>query len=174
MPRKWGIWTEEHYRLLKEAYLSNPIVFSPILLDVHTESACKIRAKRFRIRRYRFHTIFCNQFLNNIDLSYIAAFLDGEGSIYLNEKLNKYFVSFSNSDYGVIEWMHNILECGRIETRKETIHYTKKHYIYRIARLADTIYLLSKLIPFLHIKMEKATVAIQFNLEVLNREKWLR
>ena len=162
-------WTKQEYDLLRTAYSNYPIVFSPVLLSRHTESACRLKSKALGIRQLRFHTIFCNQEISDIDLSYIAAFLDGEGSIYLNEQHKKYFVSFSNSDYGVIQWMHNMLKCGQIETRKATPHYTMPHYMLRVARLSDTIYMLKKLIPFMHIKASLATIAVNRNMEVLNK-----
>jgi len=164
-------WTQREDDLIKEAYSQYPIIFSPELLNSPGEIACRVRAKMLRVRQYRFHAIICKQDIANTDLSYIAAFLDGEGSIYLNEKGNKYFLSFSNSDLEVLEWMHTLLHCGKIETRKPNVRYTKKHYIFRIARIADVIYLLKELLPYLHIKNNRASEAIDFNSKVLNKRK---
>ena len=164
-------WTQEEDNILKRSYSETPVIIPAQLLNQIPEKICRNRAKTLRIRQYHFHTIFCNQNISDIDMSYIAAFLDGEGSIYLNTKRDIYYISFSNSDYGVIKWLHNIFECGRLEIRKESVHYTKRHYIFRIARMADTIYFLEKVIPFLHIKADHATAAMQFNSAVLNRRK---
>jgi len=74
--------------------------------------------------------------LGSIETAYIAALIDGEGSVSLNRnQKNEYRrleVEISNTDFELLKWVKNSVGVGQI-TRKR--RYSKKHamsYTYRI------------------------------------------
>lgn len=101
--------------------------------------------------------------LSDVDAAYIAGFLDGEGSIFIYEKMNRprLRVAFANNDLGVLEWISKMTGVGSISTK---IKYSKVHATSYILQLnADAaLSLLQQVRKYLRIKGEQADLGIDF------------
>ncbi|MHB1059858.1 MAG: LAGLIDADG family homing endonuclease [Rhodanobacter sp.] len=107
--------------------------------------------------------------VTEIDLAYLAGFVDGEGCFYIGHHFHKgayqnkhYFVSMlklSNNCVQVLDWIHTIFG-GRIDTqlkkkKDKTRNFITYNVIFTGNQLTD---LTDMLIPYLIVKKEQAYV----------------
>jgi len=162
MPRK--LWTTEDLNMLYTAYeksmgIRNKLLpLSPQLLAKFSRRACIKKAYNLKIFKEHFSkTIVKN--ISDINLAYLAGFIDGEGSItYTN--FNLIVLKISNSNLQLLEWFKEIIGTGHIRQKKPLLCYTKKHYDLNISRSIDLYFLFIKLLPYVKIKHQKVKDAI--------------
>lgn len=107
--------------------------------------------------------------LSDVDLAYIAGFLDGEGSITIHENckpsprgLNPNHtmqVSIGNTDPRVIEWIHSKFG-GSLCRRKQRPGH--KPVLQWIIRAAMALPFLELIRPFVRMKCDQIDLAIEF------------
>ena len=116
--------------------------------------------------RYR-SGIKCKK-LNEKDASYIAGFIDGEGSIFIyrrspKEKSYGIRVTVAQSIKGIsiLEWLKEITGVGSIITREpEKKHHSKGAQWACNSEAAET--LLEQVLPYLKLKVEQANMVLEF------------
>lgn len=116
--------------------------------------------------RYR-SGIKCKK-LNEKDASYIAGFIDGEGSIIIyrrspKEKSYGIRVTVAQSIKGlsILEWLKEITGVGAIITREpEKKHHSKGAQWACNSEAAET--LLEQVLPYLKLKVEQANLVLEF------------
>ena len=103
------------------------------------------------------------------DLSYLAGFFDGEGSIYIitNYKRNQHslVVSITNTDMKILNWIKDFFG-GNIA---KTLFIKEKNNkpCGRIRFYSqNALFFLKQIEPFLKIKKEKARLAIRFQSQL--------
>jgi hypothetical protein len=94
--------------------------------------------------------------LSDTDAAYIAGLIDGEGCITYREKYPK--VSIYNTSKELIEWIQKTLGLGTIhlDVRRKGKERWKPCYTYGTSNFHDIYALLSRVLPYLKIKREKA------------------
>lgn len=106
---------------------------------------------------------------DEIIISYIAGFMDGEGSIGIYRKKNnsdsKYYyrlgITIGNSDYEVLKWICDNLGIGKIYLKKKYEERFKNQYHWQVAG-KEAEQFLQLIYPFLHIKKEECEIALEF------------
>lgn len=104
------------------------------------------------------------------DWAYLAAFLDGEGSIYVNVGAKNREgiapptqprISFTSTHPRVLLDLRDIFGVGRVicRTKENPLHAPTMYW--RVARRGDIEFLLRGMYPYLRIKKEQARVAYQ-------------
>ena len=93
--------------------------------------------------------------LSDFDLGYIAAFLDGEGSITFSKK-GQYRVRFGNSNQETIFWLREILGIGKIRIFKARKKQHLDAFTFDIERQGDVWGFLELISSCLKIKQIKA------------------
>lgn len=92
--------------------------------------------------------------LSEIDKSYIAGIIDGEGSILLKPNSNGYrspTVSITSSDPELIRWIHSSIGCGTIALKPARKITHRDNYHIAIAS-NNAISLLNEILPYLKIE----------------------
>lgn len=153
-------WTEEQEEYVRHNYdgegsrLNNVLPFTP--------SAIRNKAKRLGVQNNgHFHNIIKTELpkLSDFDLGYIAAFLDGEGSVTHSSSAStriQFRVKIANSDQDVIVWLREILGIGRLRISKARKHQHLDSFIFIIERQGDVWGFLDMIIPYLKIKKQKS------------------
>ncbi|HEY5631631.1 MAG TPA: LAGLIDADG family homing endonuclease [Nitrososphaeraceae archaeon] len=118
-----------------------------------------------------------NSHLTEEDKSYIAGFIDGEGSIFISctKRKSKWLdyspmLCITNSNKEVLEWIKKMLDRGVItksSTRKNIKWKTCYSYIKNGVGLLP---ILNLIIPYLKVKKKQAELLRQFILLRLERE----
>ena len=103
---------------------------------------------------------------NELELAYIAGFIDGEGTIsvffHKKKKLWRPIFEICNTDLTTLEWIRDTLGCGSIYScKKEHKENWKKRYTLQFFK-ADTLRVLPILIPFLKLKVRQANILIEY------------
>ncbi|MEW6557205.1 MAG: LAGLIDADG family homing endonuclease [Elusimicrobiota bacterium] len=107
---------------------------------------------------------YVNRKLNNFELGWLSAAIDGEGSIGVNEKYNVIWVSISNTNKDFINYAKKLLH-GNILIRPKT-EKRKTLYKTEIGSKEKISCVLRQVIPFLLIKKDIAKTV----LEIANRK----
>ena len=154
-------WTKEQEEYVRQNYngegskLSNVLPFSA--------NGIRNKADRLGIRNNKhFHHVTKTEIpkLSEYELGYIAAFLDGEGSIYESMK-GQYKAQFANSDEMVIRWIHDILGIGKIRKYQPRGNQNLVSHVLCIERQGDVWGFLNMIIPYLKIKQFKANQVLK-------------
>lgn len=154
-------WTEEEIEILKKVYPTRYTEEIMKALPNHTWSSIETQAMDLKIHRKldrRFGSIKPVK-LSEGDLGYIAAMIDGEGSICIT-KCKKGLVStlsISNNDRDMLSWIQSVLGRGHIYK-----HTKRGNLCFQIARNSDQIALLEVLMPYLKVKRRQAELALKF------------
>jgi len=104
--------------------------------------------------------------ISSIQKSYVAGFLDGDGSIYARAKPNLtykygfqialYIVLFqSNKDHANFEKICDLIGCGKLRERKDGI------LEYTINKIDDIKEFLKNISPYLILKKEQAELMLE-------------
>jgi predicted DNA-binding protein YlxM (UPF0122 family) len=98
--------------------------------------------------------------------SYIAAFLDGEGSIMIDRRIPRIRISITNTNKDVMEEICKFVGFGKVyciqaKNRKKQ-RQRKDQYWFSVNSHEDAIYFLKKVMRFLIVKREKAKEALEF------------
>ncbi len=166
---EWSAEQEEYVRLNydgKGSELAKVLPFSG--------AAIRNKAKRLGVVNHsHFHHFFATELpkIKVADLAYIAGFLDGEGSIFQNNKkcVHQWKVNFCNTDKDVIYWIYKTIgEIGKIRSYQPRGHQNKVAYLLDIIRQGDIYSLLLKLRRYLHTKKKKADATIK---DIRNHKK---
>ena len=111
-----------------------------------------------------------NQPLAAVEAAYIAAFVDGEGTITIarcRRVRNGYLwmyrveVSFVNTHLGVLSWIKELVGGGTLTTRKPPKAWHKTCYCLRLAT-NNAITLIKQIKPYLRIKAQQAEIALEY------------
>lgn len=104
--------------------------------------------------------------------SYIAGFLDGEGSIRVEHKIPRVRIELFNTNREVIEEIHRFLGFGNVyhipAKKRSKQKQRKDQYWLSITHHEDVLFFLKKVTKFLIVKKKKAEEA----LKLLKRHKW--
>jgi hypothetical protein len=126
-------------------------------------------ASKVQLMGLKFMNYPCHLSLKEIDAVYLAAIIDGEGSIGINEatsgKGKKYFqpkVSINNSDIRLIEWVGKILFDFQLYYEKENPPNRKIVYHALVIGIAPVYAVLSAVYPFLLLKKERAELVLEY------------
>lgn len=110
--------------------------------------------------------------IRKISWSYIAGFMDGEGSISRLDDTN-YRISIPQTHEGVLKAVQIFAGVGgicKVGKRKE---HWKESWTYFVARQGDVLFFLKKISPYLLVKKELAekTIPIVQKIVLRNRKK---
>ena len=116
---------------------------------------------------------------NFIDLSYMAGWMDGEGSVSITKVRDirkkgeswQYIliVNTANLHKGVLQWIINTFSPGRKLSKS---FYRKNHFAYQWqVRDRNALELLKILLPYLKVKKEIAKVGIEFQERKMREQK---
>jgi len=97
---------------------------------------------------------------------YVAGFFDGEGSVSYEPDL--YTFSFANTDRDILEEIRQFLGCGTLSTHVHQSVRRKTMYQLRIRRHEDQVRFIEGVMPYMIIKTDKASSA----LEWIKAKKW--
>jgi len=109
--------------------------------------------------------------LSDVQVGYLAAFLDGEGGIQVTRTTRKdreYTIAlhpcvyFTNTNQEVIHTIRNWLSTGCIVTAKQKLEHHKPSFILHVTGTKNIIELLARLKPFMIIKRNQADTLISF------------
>ncbi len=154
------VWDKEQEEYVRQNYdgegskLSNVLPFS--------SSAIRNKAKRLGvINNQHFHNVIKTGFpkLTEFELGYVAAFLDGEGSITHSATATtktSHRIQIANSNQEVIFWLRDLLRVGKVRIREPRKHQHLCSYIFYIERQGDVWGFLEMIAPYLKIKQFKA------------------
>ncbi len=160
--RKPRVWTEEEYAKLRQLY---PMSDRQTVVDnipSHkltriVEKAAELGIRRSAYYRYARGGKRARQFkiLNQLNTGYLAALIDGEGSISLNKHKNPLpEVSVVNTCQIVIEWCREITGIGKVYPRKNK--KGRPIFTWHISTFEEVIVLLTVLKPHVIIKHQLA------------------
>jgi len=111
----------------------------------------------------------------NINWSYIAGFVDGEGSIVKYGETD-YRVSISQTHEGVFKKIKDFTGVGNICKVGKRKEHWKDSWVYYVARQNDALFFLKNIYPYLIVKKEIAqrTIPIIARIVLKNHKKKLR
>lgn len=118
--------------------------------------------------------------LTEVQKSYIAGILDGEGTIIIVRATNHYNtksrriyhqlrVSVSNTDYKMVKWVKDTIGYGYIQVRKPQSNKHKTTYLY-FAMALKAKELLENIYPYLIIKQPQAKIALEFAKTIRDKD----
>lgn len=116
--------------------------------------------------------------LTDYEKGYIAAFLDGEGTISVTKHNTVGFqlrIAFYNTHKETINWIAESLgEIGIMRTQDTRCEpgRNKDNYAVFISKYVSVYKFLVQIMPYLKIKKEQAKLGIKFMETVLNRNSW--
>lgn len=113
-----------------------------------------------------------------LDLSYIAGFFDGEGSVTIQKVIDKrrqtphYSLNImaQNTNEEVIRDIHAFFKVGCVQVYESKKGY-KTQWRWRVAS-QEARKVLEMLIPYLHVKREQAELAIYFQTHLMGKIGW--
>ncbi len=109
-------------------------------------------------------TLQHQQTITEVDKAYIAGLLDGEGNIHISHcgsnKRGSMYAVVSNTNREVLEWCKERYT-GSIRTQKKKENTQKTLFQWQTTS-RKALHLLQDILPYLHIKREQATTAIEF------------
>jgi hypothetical protein len=156
-------WSQNEVEALKKFYPTNYTDEIAQALPSRTWSAIETRAMELGIHRKldrRFEDVKTIR-LREVDLGYIAAMIDGEGSITLSRlKRGGYVsgISIANNCKSMLEWIKSCIKRGKIYPKS----HNSKCYALNIRRNSDQIALLQAVMPYLKVKHKQAELALKF------------
>lgn len=100
--------------------------------------------------------------MNEIDLSYIAGFFDGEGSAFISQpkasnngkRYARVTAKISQNDKAILDWIASLYGFGKIYIKNDG-RVNTNHYIVFAHRQAR--YFLSSIEPYLRVKRENVS-----------------
>ncbi len=153
-------WNEEQEIFVCENYNGNGSKLAEVL--PFSASAIRNKAKRLGVQNNKhFHHVTKTELpkLSEFDLGYVAAFLDGEGSITHSETATtnrSHRINIANSNQEVIFWLRDLLRIGKIRIQKPRKRQHLYSYVLNIERQGDVWGFLEMISPYLKIKQFKA------------------
>lgn len=115
-------------------------------------------------------------FLSDVDLAYIAGFIDGEGCICVHRRgkvgekeksIYAFIVTIANTDKSVIQYLHSVLGGCIANNNKRNGH--KTCYVLHL-NPRKAYKLLKKLLPYLRVKKKQAELAIKLGDIITNKK----
>lgn len=104
--------------------------------------------------------------MTNVEISYIAGIIDGEGSIMLikfhNNQLPAPCISISSTTLELLIWIKEKTSMGKIVNKRLYKDYYKKSYSYLVTH-DNAINLLKLIIPYLVINSKKQRAELILN-----------
>lgn len=158
-------WNSELEDFVKENYNINGSSLENVI--PFTGSAIRNKAKRLGIRnKGHFHNVVKTKMpaLSQVDMGYIAGFMDGEGSITYSMSAftrTQHRIQIGNSNPEVISWIHGILGIGVIRVNKARKNQHLDSYVLNLERQGDVWGFLVMIYPYLRIKQLKAISVIE-------------
>lgn len=109
--------------------------------------------------------------MNTFDLGYLCGIIDGEGHIGASKSGHSYTIRFNiyNTDEQLILWCKNKLNVGHVHLKHSNNQKHKNSWRLNITKQSDLAKVLSMIIPYLKVKKEQATLALEFVLSRLNK-----
>lgn len=153
-------WDEEQEEIVRQNYDGNGSKLAKVL--PFSASAIRNKAKRLgKFNSYHFHNVVKTELpkLSDFDIGYVAAFLDGEGSITHSSSAStkpQYRVKFANSNSEVILWIQQILTIGKVRVHQPRKSQHLASFDLTIERQGDVWAFLEFIIPYLKVKQNKA------------------
>lgn len=100
-----------------------------------------------------------------ITLSYIAGYIDGEGSIdigkYKDRENPRFRIRVSNTHLETLELLKEFFGLGGIYKMRLSPNGKKKYYQWSVSARLDVVFILKKIIPYLIEKKERAKKVLQ-------------
>ena len=164
--KKVNKWSKEEIEELKLVYKKYPLKFSQELLVRHKTGGCNSKAYTLGLTKGIRNSGVSLKHLSETDRAYIAAFMDGEGSICLDivkRKVNPR-LSFANTHLGVIQWLQKKCTVGNINIVVREKINPKWHTLYQfqISGVNNVYDVLKAMMPYLIIKKDRAKAAMDF------------
>jgi hypothetical protein len=156
-------WSEEEIAILKKLYLCAPRTAIEKALPGRTWGSIRSKALELGLKRIcisektRLGLMNLRQAnISDVDAAYIAGLVDGEGSISYTRKHPK--VMIYNTSKELMEWVRKTLGFGTVclNVRKKRYDEWKLCYMYEATNFHDVYALLSRVLPYLKLKKEKA------------------
>ncbi len=150
------VWNKEQEEYVRQNYDGKGSQLKKVL--PFTASAIRNKAKRLGIvNNGHFHHVSKTMLpeISEMNLNYIAGFIDGEGSIY-QSTVYQYKVQVANSDEMVIRWTHSIIGIGKVRVYQPRGKQHLQSFVLCIERQGDVWAFLEMIIPYLRIKKQKA------------------
>jgi ssDNA-binding Zn-finger/Zn-ribbon topoisomerase 1 len=105
-----------------------------------------------------------DEIFDEINKAWLAAFVDGEGSISkLKKNKNSWRLSIANTSRKLLQKAKKITRCGNIEKHKGSVSH------WEVNRKADIHYVLSNILPYLILKRSKAIKC----LKAIEKDKYI-
>ncbi len=106
----------------------------------------------------------------NINWSYIAGFVDGEGSIVKNGK-NDYRIAIPQTHEGVLRAIQDFTGMGNIcQVAKRKAHW-KESWVYCVARQEGVLFFLKRIYPYLIVKKDIARKIIPMVAKIVFNQR---
>ncbi len=107
--------------------------------------------------------------LSDVDAAYLAAFVDGEGCIFIDKepKAHRLRVSIGNTFPGIMDWVYFVVGHGSISKKKKRESHHKDMWVWSLSG-RRAINFLYQIYPYLRIKKLQAEVAFEFGETVKN------
>lgn len=158
-------WSEYDIKALSKSYSRYPYQIPKWLIEKHGAGSCYIKAYKLKLSTDIRHPGIDTSRFSETDKGYIAAFLDGEGSIlfYQDRKKLNPALYFANTHQGVLKYLQKKLTIGSLAITRRTYKNPKYKDLFQLhIHGAKQVYDILKAIePYLIIKRDKAQEAIR-------------
>jgi hypothetical protein len=156
-------WSEEEIATLQKLYPYAPRTAIEKALPARTWGSIRAKALELGLKRVsisektRLGLMNLTQAnISDVDAAYIAGLIDGEGSISYTRKHPKVMVY--NTSKELMEWIQKTLGFGTVclDVKRKRNNKWKLCYMYEATNFHDIYALLSRVLPYLKLKKEKA------------------
>lgn len=170
-------WTDEDIDLLKRYYETRSKEDLLKLFPERSWSSLRHKAERLKVYRTSVKHYLRPKRIEDLqhdDKVYVAATIDGEGTITVSVKKNNAdperggapltpLIGISNTKKELIDWLHSILFGSTMRTSKKDVKRNRKAvWAVQVARLLDVKALLEQVLPYLKVKRRQAELVLQF------------
>ena len=104
--------------------------------------------------------------VSDIDLAYIAGFIDGEGTVSLKKNGQRWptvlpYILITNTNLEILQWIQTTIGMGNIHSKNRQTLYWKEAYVLRL-QTKDTKDFIKIIYPFLKLKRKQAELILKF------------
>jgi hypothetical protein len=164
--RRNNKWTKEELTTLHKLYPSTSQEEIVKAIPRHNWNAIKIQAQKNGLNRNITAINFRkpSYLLSDLDLGYIAGFVDGEGCFRFHyDKGSSYRpeIVIVNTNKEVLKWIKNKIG-GRLDSEKRYNNKWKALHRLVVGSIKNVYFLLKKLEPHLKVKRKQANLMLKF------------
>jgi hypothetical protein len=159
-------WSQKDLIALRQSYQQYPYRVPLWLLKRHKQAGCHTKAFRLGYTHGVRNGGLDLRKLTVAEKAYLAAFIDGEGSIMMNydkPRTNPH-VSIANTDKNVLYWIQKRFTAGQLCVTHRNRHNPKWKDVYQLSinGIKNVYDVLRAIEPYLIIKKDKARRAMRY------------